>query len=397
MILKKFKEINLKEYLGVKSNLLNIFKKTNFMDSSLVKLNIAFLLGRVSEKGGISRVASIISKELLDSKTYNKIHIISYHPKEKSEYGWSNKLVFHDLLNKRLPMKKGFIKGTFNLIKVLKINKIDVLIVAGHNVGPLAVVSSWFSKTKIVYWSHSSYKASTNSRFRLLNEKFTAIFCKCIVSLTKTDEKNYKKETLAQRVVQIYNPIDPVLVLSNHEYKLKSKAIISVGRLTHQKNFLLLVEVAKIVLEKHKTYCWHIYGSGEEENEIQKKISMNNLEGRLKLMGQSNNLYNLYPNYSIMVMTSRYEGFPMTLIEGMACKLPLVSFDIPTGPNEIIRDSENGFLIEPFNIIEMANSINKLIENPKMRLAFSNENENFSNEFSIQSIKDKWITLINKL
>lgn len=367
------------------------------MDSSKVKLNIAFLLGRVSEKGGISRVTSILSNELFISKNYNKIHIVSYHPKEKSKYGWSNKLHYHDLLSERLSMKKGFLKGTKNLIKVLKENDIDVLIVAGHNVGPLAVMSSWFSKTKIIYWSHSSYKASTNSRYRILNEKFTAIFSKCIVSLTKTDEKNYIKETFAQSVAQIYNPIDPVLELSNHKYEINSKAIISVGRLTNQKNFLLLIEVAKIVLDKHKDYTWHIYGSGEEENEILEKISMNNLEGRIILKGQSNNLYNLYSNYSIMVMTSRYEGFPMTLIEGMACKLPLVSFDIPTGPNEIIRDSKNGFLIEPFNKIEMANSINKLIENPNMRLAFSNENENFTNEFKMQIIKEKWISLINSI
>lgn len=367
------------------------------MDSSKVKLNIAFLLGRVSEKGGISRVTSILSKELLNSETYNNIHIISYHPKEKLEYGWSNKLIFHDLLKSRFSMRKGFFKAAINLIKVLKTNEINILIAAGHNVGPLAIVSSWFTKTKIVYWSHSSYKASTNSQYRLLNEKFTAIFSKCIVSLTKTDEKNYNNETLSRRVVQIYNPIDPILESSIHKYDLKSKVIISVGRLTHQKNFSLLVEVAKIVLEKHKNFCWHIYGSGEEEKEIKEKIAINNLEGKLILMGHTNNLYDLYDNYSLMVMTSRYEGFPMTLIEGMACNLPLVSFDIPTGPNEIIRDNRNGFLIEPFNIIEMATKINTLIENPTMRLSFSMENENFAKEFSMHIIKDKWITLINKI
>jgi len=367
------------------------------MISPLNGNNISFLLGRVSEKGGISRVTSILTKELVESKTFNKIHVISYHPKEKLEYGWSNELVFHDLLPNRLSMKKGMFKGTLNLIKLLKTNKIDILIATGHNVGPLAVIAAWFSRTKIIYWSHSSYKASTNSRFRILNEKFTAIFCKCIVSLTKVDAKNYSEDTLAKKVMQIYNPVDPILESSVNKYDINSKLIVSVGRLTHQKNFLQLIDIAKIVLKNNPDYIWHIYGSGEDEKLIQDKITKNNLDKRIVLKGQSNNLYNLYPKYSMMVMTSRYEGFPMTLIEGMACNLPLISFDIPTGPNEIIRENINGFLIDPFNSMEMANKINDLIKDPIKRMTFSQANLNYVEDFNLDIIKSKWISLIREI
>ncbi|ALM06782.1 hypothetical protein SB49_02405 [Sediminicola sp. YIK13] len=360
------------------------------------KKNIAFLLTRISERGGISRVVSIITNVLQKTELYN-IHIISYIKKEEYGYKWNNKIIYHDLLDESIPMKKGLPKAAFGLRKIINKNNIEILISCGQLVGPLGVISTLFKKTKHVYWSHSSFKAKTGNKFKEVNEQFTAIFANAIVSLTKTDLKNYKHGTFASNIKQIYNPIDPRAVNSHLPYKLNAKKIISVGRLTDQKNFELLVDVAKIVLEKHKDYVWHIYGSGENEHKIQKKIEQNGLIDKLVLKGQSNDLYSIYNQYSFMVMTSKYEGFPMSLIEGLANNLPLISFDIPTGPSEIIRNNINGFLIRPFRIIEMANKIDELIINEDKRISFSNNNKEFINDFNIHSITTKWINLFNSL
>jgi glycosyltransferase involved in cell wall biosynthesis len=360
------------------------------------KPNVAFLLTKLTKRGGISRVVSILSNEIYLTQLFT-IHIIGYQKRELQGYKWNENLIFHELGGDESSMKKGMFKAAFRLRKILDAHKIKVIISSGQMVGPLAVLGTLFKRTKHVYWSHTSFKASTSNKYRVFNEKLTAPFSKILVCLTKADIRNYERETLARRVVQIYNPIDPVLENLETVYNADSNKIISVGRLTYQKNFELLVDVAKIILDKHKDYSWHIYGSGEKEKEIQAKIDKNDLTERLILMGQSNDLYSLYGNYSMMVMTSRYEGFPMTLLEGMACKLPLVSFDIPTGPNELIADNQNGFLIEPFDLEKMASKIEELILDKDRRRSFSRQNVELMAEFQIKSINDKWISLLKDL
>ncbi len=359
------------------------------------KKKIGFLLSVITERGGIGRVASLISNELNKLEDFD-VHIISYARKQISGYNWSEDLSYHYLLESQIPMKIGIIKASNRLRSLVKHEKIDILICCGAIVGPLSVLGTCFTSSKLIYWSHSSFKGSSNKQFRIFNEYFTATFANSIVSLTKVDKANYKKHTLANQVFQIYNPVDNKLRVNNRPYNSTSSKIISVGRLTYQKNFEGLIDVAAIVLSKNNNISWDIYGSGEDEEKLRKKIKEKGLEGRVILKGQTNKLYDLYNDYTIMVMTSRYEGFPMSLIEGLACQLPLISYDIPTGPNEIIRHGKNGYLIAPFNIDQMACKILYLIENPQVRVAFSNNNSKLIEEYNLDNIVKRWCELLNE-
>ncbi len=353
------------------------------------KIKIAFLLSVITKRGGIGRVTSIVTDELEKTGLYD-IHIISYSIKEDEGYSWNKNITFHNLIGKRMSMKKGIIKATQNIRVILKDNDIKILVAAGSIVGPLASLGTYLSKTKLIYWSHSSFKGSTNNKYRVINEHFTAIFAKYVISLTKEDQINYKKLTLARKVFQIYNPIDSRLNNRINQYNPKTNKIISVGRLTHQKNFEGLIDIASQLSQINTSFSWDIYGSGEDEEMLSKKIKDKKLENKVFLKGQSNNLYNLYNNYSLMVMTSRYEGFPMSLIEGMACKLPLISFDIQTGPNEIIRNDINGYLIKPFENLKMANKINSLLLDSEKSSLFSSNNKLFLSEYKLEFIISQW-------
>jgi len=361
------------------------------------KPNIAFLLGSISGKGGIERVTSIIAEELSLKKLSN-IHIISFQPQQPEKgYLWIENVSYAQLLSERKGMQQGLIEATTNLRKYIAKNKIDILIVCGHRFCLLGGLGVTGKKTKMVYWSHSSFFGEKN-RFKWLNEQFGGFFSKCIISLTKADIDNYQNRTLAKSVYQLYNPIDERLLVKEPKYSPKTKKIISVGRLNEQKRFESnLIEVAKIVLNKNPDLEWHIYGDGELRDVITQKITENNLGDRLKLMGNVKGLYDLYSKYSLMVMTSAYEGFPMVLLEGMTQKLPLISFDIPTGPNEIIINGKNGFLIPPFEYSEMADKIQLLIDNPDLAIEFSQNNLSLLEPFMLSNIINQWRQLINNL
>jgi glycosyltransferase involved in cell wall biosynthesis len=359
---------------------------------------IAFLLGSTSSNGGIERVTSLIADEFI--KKGIQVHAIGYQPFEieKRVYKWNSEVCFFDLLKNKESMKTGIFKAIPRLRRYLNNNNIEILIACGHVYAPLAGLAAFSLKTKTVYWSHSSLFGEEVRAFKKLNEQFGSFLVNTVISLTKTDELNYKKKTLASNVVQIYNPVDKNLLLNTSPYEPDTKKIISVGRLDDQKQFHThLLDVAEIVLKNNPEYTWHIYGRGALEGQIRKKINMLGLNGRVILEGNVTNLYELYSNYSIMVMTSAYEGFPMTLLEGLAKKIPLISFDVQTGPNEIIIDGVNGFLIPAFNCQQMANKIEILIQKKTKRISFSKANETLVEQFKIDKIMDKWVTLINTL
>lgn len=360
------------------------------------KRKVAFLLSIITETGGIGRVTSLISNELNKLGDF-EVHIISYVKRNENSYDWNNKLPYHYLREDQIPMKRGIVKASKRLRQLLDDNSIDILISCGQIVGPLGVCGTLFKKTKLIYWSHTSFKGASKKGFRMFNEHLTATFAKCIISLTKTDEVNYKNETRAKQVAQIYNPIDSKLEAQSKDYNANTNKIISVGRLSYEKNFECLIDVAEMVFDKCPNLVWHIYGSGEKKESLALKIEEKNLVGKVALMGQSNKLYELYKEYSLMVMTSRYEGFPMSLLEGLASELPLISFDVPTGPNEIIRENINGNLIEPFNKTEMANKIVRLFENKAELEKFSRNNQKFKEEYNLTSIIKKWQVLLNSL
>lgn len=138
---------------------------------------------------------------------------------------------------------------------------------------------------------------------------------------------------------------------------------------------------------------------GPAFNEVKGKIIEYNLENNVILKGATNPilLYNQYSNYIIFVLTSYREGLPLVLLEAKANKLPIVSFDIETGPNEIVENNVNGFLIEKYNIKEMAIRINELLKNKELRQKFSNNTYKNINKFKQDTIINEWINLINSI
>ena len=104
---------------------------------NIKEINIAFIMGSLSELGGIQRVTSILSNEL-NNVGFNSIHLISYHKLENHGYDWNDDLISHALLPDNSSMVKGILKASIKLRRLLKKNNINVLIICGHNVGPFS-------------------------------------------------------------------------------------------------------------------------------------------------------------------------------------------------------------------------------------------------------------------
>ena len=356
---------------------------------------ICFVNGDMSRTGGTERVTAMIANEL-SRKTNYEIHILSVTNESMGSFFELEPAVYHHriLQQKNVNLKKDYFKVVNGIRKYIKQQSIDILIEVDVICNLYTIPATRFLKTKIISWEHFNYYSNNGSKLRDISRKLTKYFSNHIVTLTEQDRQNYSEKLgVSDKVTCIYNPIQSPEI---YPYNITSKQILSVGRLTYQKGFDLLCEVAKEVLHKHPDWTWVIVGEGEDRELIERKIKDYQLENRLILVGNQKEVGPYYQNSSLYVMTSRYEGLPMTLLEAKSYQLPIVSFDCQTGPRDIIQDGINGYLIEGYNINLMIKKISKLMQNKELRYNFSLNSQKDKHKFEINTIVDEWINLLER-
>jgi len=172
--------------------------------------------------------------------------------------------------------------------------------------------------------------------------------------------------------------------------KLVNKKVISIGKFNSQKGFDLLIDAWEIVSKSHSDWVLEIYGEGEWDLLLKNKILEKGLTNQIFLRGVISDVQNAYCESSIYVMSSRFEGLPMVLIEAISCGIPVVSFDCESGPREILEDGCSGFLVEPSNIEALASKIIFLIENPTIRYEMGVNAFDRAKYFSKETILNQW-------
>ena len=189
--------------------------------------------------------------------------------------------------------------------------------------------------------------------------------------------KNFKKKILdyiffvdsdqniLKKITYIPNPISFPRSIS--EIK-KAKIILSVGRLDYIKGFDILIKAWGLIFKKHTDWKMQIVGSGEEKDRLENLILENGIKN-VELIAQQNYIENFYKKSSIYVMSSREEGFPMVLLEAMACGLPIISF-ANEGAKAIIENEKTGILVKLLDEKELSLNISKLIEDKQLRERF---------------------------
>ena len=172
------------------------------------------------------------------------------------------------------------------------------------------------------------------------------------------------------------------------------KKAIAVGRLVYEKGFDMLIEAWKAVHQKHPDWELNIFGQGNEKENLFQLIAKNNLETVVKIHEPDKDIYSRYLEHSMMLFPSRYlEALPMVLIEAMSSGLPLIAFDAPCGPKDIITDGKNGFLIKAEDIQTLSEKINQMIESDELRKTMGKQAREISLNYSEDKIMKRWVDL----
>ena len=190
---------------------------------------------------------------------------------------------------------------------------------------------------------------------------------------------------------------DPLSFVPTQVSMMAEKRVMAAGRYVYQKGFDLLLQAWSIAEKTHPDWQLAVFGDGDR-TQYQKQMRELGIDSnRCHLNGPTSNIQQEYVNSSLFVFSSRFEGFGMVLIEAMACGLPVVSFACPCGPRDIVKNGEDGILVENGNVEAMADALSRLMGDDTLRRSMSQSGIMNVRRFNIEQIADCWRTLFESV
>ena len=363
-------------------------------------MKVLYITNQIHGSGGLERVLAVKTDYLINDFNH-EVHVLTLNQKsDQNFYQFNSKLKYHNIT-----ATGNSFKYIMNYIKGLqkKVNEIqpDIISVCDDGLKGFFVPIFIRKPCPMIYERHVSKKIGHNfgnktlkNRFLFVNDFLMNVGAKLydkFIVLTLGNKEEWK----LNNIEVIANPLP---FFPDEKSQLISKNIIAVGKISEQKGFDLLVNACQSVFVKHPDWSLNIYGSkGKYFDKVKELIEKNQLEKNIKINKPTPKIKEEYLKSSIYVMSSRYEGFGMVLIEAMACGVPCISFDCPYGPSDIIKNNEDGFIIPNQDIIQLAEKICILIEDEKLRQQMGTKAKENVKRFLPENIVKKWDTLFNSL
>jgi glycosyltransferase involved in cell wall biosynthesis len=197
----------------------------------------------------------------------------------------------------------------------------------------------------------------------------------------------------------IPNPVAaaPVRAATSASAKERERTVIAMGRLSREKGFDLLLEAFSRIAGRHPGWQLKILGEGPLRTDLEAQAAGLNLGDRVQFTGAVSEPYSILSCAGLFVFSSRFEGFGNALCEAMACGLPVVSFDCPSGPREIVRDGVDGVLVPAENIGELAAAMDRLMSDPQERMHLASKAPEVIERFGLKRVLHLWTQLFEQL
>ena len=353
---------------------------------------ICFLVGNLSNSGGTERVTTLIANNLVEYSKY-EILILSIVDGKIPFFDLDPTISITSIHDKKISFKSHYVSTVWNIRKFVQEKKIDTLIVVDSVACIFTIPALLGLKIKHICWEHFNFKHNNGVKSRDLARHLAARYCDNVITLTETD-KLFWHDSLNKIKAKITTIANPCPYNIQDYEKTNSKVVLAVGRLSSQKGFDRLLECWIQVNRIVPDWKLKIVGDGDYRDKLSEFIKHHQLTDSVELVGKTDNVSKYYQEADIFCLSSRYEGFPMVLLETLAFGLPVISFDCETGPAEILANTDS-ILVPQGNIDLLASSLINLMKNEEKRKVISIKSKEKAKLYQPQSIIQHWIKLLD--
>ncbi len=344
--------------------------------------------------GGAERVMTAMANHWVANG--HQVSFITYEPPEAKSYYELDariRVLRIDLPAERRSMLHGLIRTgrlVLALRRRLKVLNPDVAIAFLTRVNIVTLMAAVGQDLPIIISERNHPDRQYMNRiWRWLRDQ-TYRYAATIVYQTEGAMRCYPPE-LQENATVIANPLPSIKAAVN---PAKKQELIAVGRLTGQKGFDLLLRAFAKIAGGHPDWTLTIFGEGEKRSSLESLRNDLDLVGRARLPGASEGHGAWVENAGLFVLSSRYEGMPNVLLEAMAAGLPVVAFDCPLGPGEIITHGENGILVPPEDVDALAESLAALMADEETRARLARNAKGIADDYQLDTIMAKWSNLL---
>lgn len=362
----------------------------------MISIKIVFLVQQL-QLGGVEK-ASIMLANALYEKGYEVI-IYSVMQSECIVPLSNGVKLFYlsDMTISRENKIKRFVRKyhELNYIKQIVLDLDGVIVISTRNEYS-TILSKYSRNTVNIAMLHNDYnrREKFNFMFRYRNIQY---FVQLNEKIRDEIEVIMSKHNQYTQVICIPNFLVQTHYSKEKKYK-RENVIISVGGLRKVKGFDRLIDIWSLIAEKYPTWKLIIVGEGNEHDILEEKIIKYELSNNIELMGYKDNeqVMELMSKSKIYALPSYKEAFGFVIIEAMQNGLPVVAFDVRTGPSTIIENNKNGFLIPDYDNILFADRLEKIINDEDLRNRLADKALSVSKKYEKDNVIKKWINILNE-
>ena len=355
-------------------------------------MKVLFYIGSLG-RGGAERV--IVNLAHSFSKVgYESVMVTSYC--SEIEYPLSNDIRRIVLLEKN--KKRGFIGRNIFLLRsirsIVKQEKPDIIISFMPEMNFRIIIATRRLKVKKLISVRNDPDREYPNKILKFLAKTLYKKADAVVFQTEDAKKWFSKKIQSKSKV-IANDVNPIFFET--EYR-GGKDIVTLGRLTEQKNHKLLIDAYKQICETHPDVNLRIYGSGKLETELKSHIASLNLENRVFLMGQTSNSHEVLANARCFALSSDFEGMPNALLEALVVGVPCISTDCPCGgPKCMIEDGVNGLLTPVCDVESMSNALDRILSDNEFATTLGKNARQSSVKYKSDTVFAEWKNYVDNI